>query len=217
MRHLEAREIVAGDRGIGCNVERPSYGRVGGSLFERWKHPPMRSSSIGKIRDSLTGRFGKLVKSRARAAGMNYREFREWVDEIVGEGIAVALADHEAWDHTRGDFLQWAFLKTQSLIREELRTMNRLDTIPLDYSRLSATASKALDPARKYEVKAHLQEILENLTDDQRDAVLFRHLLDLKPKEIQRLTGQSYKSVASLLSRGLKKAARYIEDENVSR
>jgi hypothetical protein len=27
MRHLEAREIVAGDRGIGCNVERPAYGQ----------------------------------------------------------------------------------------------------------------------------------------------------------------------------------------------
>ena len=178
-------------------------------------NPPMRSSSIGRIRDSLSGRFGKLVKSRARAAGMSYREFREWVDEIVGEGIAVALADHEAWDRTRGDFLQWAFLKTQALIREELRTMNRLDTIPLDHLRLSDTASKAPNPARKYEVKAHLKEILENLTNDQRDAVLFRYLLGLKPKEIQRLTGQSYDSVSSLLSRGLKKAAQYIEDEKV--
>ena len=27
MRHLEARESVAGDRGIGCNVERPAYGQ----------------------------------------------------------------------------------------------------------------------------------------------------------------------------------------------
>ena len=27
MRHLEAREIVAGDRRIGCNVERPAYGQ----------------------------------------------------------------------------------------------------------------------------------------------------------------------------------------------
>ena len=178
-------------------------------------NPPMRSSSIGKIRDSLTGRFGKLVKSRARAAGLNYREFREWVDEIVGEGIAVALADHEAWDHTRGDFLQWAYLKTQALIREELRTMNRLDTVPLDHLRLSTTASQAVDPAKKYEVKSHLQEILDQLTTNQRDAVIFRYLLGLKPKDIQRLTGQSYDSVSSLLSRGLRKAGQYIEDENV--
>ena len=27
MRHLKAREIVAGDRRIGCNVERPAYGQ----------------------------------------------------------------------------------------------------------------------------------------------------------------------------------------------
>ena len=85
--------------------------------------PPMRSGSIGRVRDSLVARFEMLVRQRATDAGLPPSEFRDWVMGIVGEGVALALRDIDRWDEHRASFLTWSFLKTRSLVNKELRQL----------------------------------------------------------------------------------------------
>ena len=49
MRHLEAREIVVGDRLIGCNVERPDYGQWAALSGEYLSTPERRRAARASL------------------------------------------------------------------------------------------------------------------------------------------------------------------------
>lgn len=165
----------------------------------------VRTSSIGRIRDTLTKRFQRLVHARAKATGMCLREFREWVEELVGEGIAVALSEIDQWDETKEDFFYWAFLKTRTLIHRDLeKRNNQLETVLLTET-TTKDARRRHDPEKEYLVKEQLQEIFRLLTREQGEALILRFLIGMKPKEMEALTGRSVTSIYSLLQRGKKK------------
>jgi RNA polymerase sigma factor (sigma-70 family) len=167
---------------------------------------PMGDDSIGNIRDTLTKHFQRLVHSRARAIGMPVGEFREWVDALVGEGIAVALRDIDKWDETRGDFLCWAFLKTRSLFNRDLRKRrNRVQTVEL-IDLPTVEHRQHHDPPKRLQVKEQLKEIFEALTTNQGEALILRYLLGFTPKEMEALTGRPGVNIYALLKRAKKRA-----------
>jgi RNA polymerase sigma factor (sigma-70 family) len=165
----------------------------------------MRSQSIDQLRDALTKRFERLVCTRAKATGMCICEFREWIDELVGEGIAVALNDIDKWDETRGNFLYWAFLKTRCLVNKDLeKRQSRLRTVRLQETTIDQRESN--DPERDFLLREQLKEIFEILTRKQKQALILRHLMGMSIKELESMTGRSDVSLRSLLQRGKKKA-----------
>lgn len=164
----------------------------------------MHSGSIGRVRDSLVARFEKLIRRRALQAGLPPSEFREWVLEIVGEGVALALRDIDKWDAEKGDFLTWAFLKTRNLVNKELREIRSqvkpayLETDPRGDRRYH-------DLYKREEQREHLRSVLDQLTKKQRDAVILKHLLGYSIREIKELTGRTEVSLYSLLQRAQKR------------
>ncbi len=154
---------------------------------------PVLNESIGEIRDSLSKRFQYLVRTRAKATGMCLHEFREWVDEIVGEGIAVALKDIDKWDETRGDFLYWAFLKTRRLIQKALREeRNQVETVEF-FEVTTRNQRQRQNPQQQLQVKEQLKEILELLTRNERDSVILRYLHGFSVKEVESLVVRQLK------------------------
>lgn len=171
---------------------------------------PMREESIGEIRDTLNKRFQRLVRARAKATGMCVSEFREWVDELVGEGIALALSDIDKWDETKGDFLYWAFLKTRNLMNEELRKRGTRPT--RDHSIETTTIQdnrQRHDPQKRLQVKEQLKEIFQLLTRDQGEALVFRHLIGIPVKEMEALTGRPGFTIYSLLRRAKERSQKF--------
>ena len=65
-----------------------------------------RNADIPRIRRALTKIFTRRARAKALAAGISASEFAEWVQEVVGEGIAVALSEISDWEPEKGDFLK---------------------------------------------------------------------------------------------------------------
>ncbi len=171
----------------------------------------VRSGSIRRVRDNLVLHFRGKVRERAFSCGMPPAQFRDWVDEVVGEGIAVALSCLDQWNDERSGFLTWAYLKTRTLIRDELRKEKR-------YYRqhwrdaMGETPSNLPDIAKRIEMKEQLLEIFSSLTEDQSEALIFYYLLGYSVKEIASMTGKPDATIYTLLRRGRER----LQDERAS-
>lgn len=171
--------------------------------------PPDSSGSLLRVRDSLTKRFQRAIHNRAKDSGMNYREFQNWVDELVGEGIAVALSRIDNWEREKCDFLHWAFLQTRDLMNKDLKKRNRrVSTTDYEehYDHNRSKKTTRYDPENKLLVKERLRSVLQSLSPEQGQALAFRYLLGFPVKEMERLTGRSGVSIYSLLQRAKVKA-----------
>jgi RNA polymerase sigma factor (sigma-70 family) len=167
----------------------------------------MRSGSIRSVRDQLVRRFRSQVRLRAKTAGLPPCDFEDWVRELVGEGIALALNQIDKWDPERGDFLYWAYLKTKCLIRNDLirlKARKRFCSEALEPEMRDHRQKH--DPQKRGMIQQQLHEIFQGLTEDQGKALVLRHLLDLSVKEIEALTGRPSSTIYTLLSRAGKKA-----------
>lgn len=169
----------------------------------------VRSGSIRRVRDTLVVRFQEKVRLRALASGIPPDLFRDWVDEVVGEGIVVALSHLDQWDGERGDFLTWAQLKTKTLIRDELRKerqhFERRDKN--SHFLVEGLPSKMLDTPYRVEMKEQLLEIFESVSRDQAKALMLYYLLGYTVKEIASITGKPGATVYTLLRRGRERVA----------
>ena len=173
--------------------------------------PPMRSGSIGRVRDSLVARFEMLVRQRATDAGLPPSEFRDWVMGIVGEGVALALRDIDRWDEHRASFLTWSFLKTRSLVNKELRKLR--NQVRTGYLEMDPPDNRRYhDLHQREEKREQLRLLFDQLTPIQRDTLILKHLLGYSVTEIRELTGRTEISIYSLLQRAHKRVKAVTTD-----
>lgn len=159
--------------------------------------------SIPRIRRELISRFEGLVRTRATALGISIVEFRDWVDGIVGEGIAIAIAQNKKWDPTKGDFLYWCFLKTRSLVRTELNNEQRYRKA---IERLKEEAM--LEESRSdNDLRAELTQILGQLTQEQQKALALYYLSGMTVNNLAEILNKKPEAVYGLLRRARHKAS----------
>lgn len=164
---------------------------------------------IIEIRNKLVKRFRFLNRTRAESIGMPRKEFRDWIDELVGEGIALAMNQRDEWDEQKGDLLCWAFLKTRYLIRRDFVRMKRQTKTDQAFGEIQESRQQTdRNLSRQSRIQQQLFEIFEDLTDKQGKALILHHLLGYSVKEIQTLTGQPEQTLYSLIRRGRKRAHR---------
>lgn len=149
--------------------------------------------------------FRQRVRHRALACGIQPEQFGDWVDEVVGEGIGVALSHLDKWDESRGDFLVWAQLKTRTLIRDELRKerkhYERRTTLTSE-TEGGLPSSNRPDIAHTILMREELLEIFHSLSDSQARALALYYLMGYSVKEIASITGKPGATVYTLLRRG---------------
>lgn len=175
----------------------------------------VRSGSIRRVRDVLVVKFRARVRERALFCGIPPEQFHDWVDEVVGEGIVMALSHLDRWDEERGDFLTWAQLKTTTLIREELRRERKHFEKRHDRSHLlvGELPCKMPDASKRLEMREQLLELFESLSQDQAAALMLYYLLGYSVKEIAAITGKPGATVYTLLGRGRKRLAKASGDD----
>ena len=163
-------------------------------------------SEIPRIRELLIGIFNKRTRGKALAAGISAQEFGGWLEEVVGEGIALAFSQISEWDPEKGDLVHWAFLKTRRVIRSDLDSLSRqIRTFPL-FEEDCGLSSLCRGPDHSMLLRQQLAEVMKLLTQDQRNALLLRYLFGLSISEVQEVTGREPKALYSLIRRAKERA-----------
>jgi RNA polymerase sigma factor (sigma-70 family) len=160
--------------------------------------------SIPRIRRELVARFEGLVRTRARALAIGPDEFGAWVKEVVGEGIALAIARQDKWNREKGDFLHWAFLQTRSLVKNELRQQER------HQKAVQACERAFTEPKTSFSERLllHLElvDILKQLNVTEQKALVLYYLQGLTVATLSEILGKRPKTVYGLLNRARRKA-----------
>lgn len=162
--------------------------------------------SIPRIRRELIVRFAKLVRARALALGIETVDFRVWVDSVVGEGNAIAISEQEKWDRTKGDFLQWAFLKTWDLTSREFRAEERHRKVIGKLKGLAPTEKRPNRILDQLVLREELVGILSELTREQKKALALYYITGMSVKTLSEILGKKPKTVYVMLERARAKA-----------
>ena len=169
----------------------------------------MTDGTLTRIRQVLLARLErKVVTTWAPALGIGAKSVRDWMDGIVCEGIAVAIAEQHKWDPAKGDFLHWAFLKAQAVLRKEMRRENRYQKAQQNLRRLAPLSEghQNLDA-----VHEDLLEVLEQLPLEHKQAMVLFYLHGMTMETLSELLGKSPNTVYGLLGRARKKARKIWE------
>ena len=161
--------------------------------------------SISRIRQVLLAKLEALVFLWAPALGIGPESLRDWIDGIVGEGIAMAIAQQSKWKPDKGDFLHWAFLKTKRLLRKELKCESRFrkarqalqEMAPLGNSRRNADA-----------LRDDLLEVLEQLPLEHQQALVLFYLHGMKADRLAEVLEKTPDAAYALLARARNKAQK---------
>ena len=188
----------------------------------------MSSDSLG--RDETL----RLVQ---RSAEGDDRAFRRLVEEhearvyglalrVLGDPEGAEEAAQEAFvrlyrslDTLRGDakLSTWLYRVTLNLCRDEQRRRKRgerftdLDSVR---PRLVVLESDAHDLVERSEMNDRVRAALEELPDEQREAIVLRYLSELSYAEISASTGASANTVASRVYRGLRRLGELLGSSN---
>lgn len=156
----------------------------------------------------LMGRVRKKTRHREALFGSS-ADYRDWVKSVASHGLSLAIQQISLWDPTRGDFHQWAFLKTRALMRDGMATEERF---------FKARSSLAKEPAPSY--RDDLEPLLEKedmswalalLSPDQQEAIALFYEADLPVKEIEQIMERDRAAVDALLYRGRRKLRSLLE------
>jgi RNA polymerase sigma factor (sigma-70 family) len=160
---------------------------------------------------ALRKRIRKAYIRSCKRLGWCENDCTDWIEEVCGEGLALAYDQRDQWDEERGGFTQWAYLKTRELARWELQRHQRTQSFeePLLVCEETPCYRNSLG---EYLLKDELKGLLQDLTPDQKAAFGLYYVAEFEVPRIALLIGCSPKTVYTLLDRGRKKArALYVK------
>ena len=156
----------------------------------------------------LMGRVRKATQHRKALFG-SPAEYRDWVKSVASHGLSLAIRQVSSWDPSRGDFHQWAYLKSRALIRDGLAAEERF---------LKAKQSLGQEPApsNRDELEALFKKddmswALALLSPDQQEAIALFYVADLAVKDIEQIMERDRAAVDALLYRGRRKLKSLLE------
>jgi RNA polymerase sigma-70 factor (ECF subfamily) len=126
-------------------------------------------------------------------------------DDVVGETFVKVVRYIDGFDGDEAAFRTWVFTIGRNLVVDDLRKRTRrpVDVVTDDQLAAAAPTGNAEDDAMGDLAVAHVEEILEHLSVDQRDVLLLRILGGLTIVEIAEVVGKKEGAVKMLQARGL--------------
>ena len=155
--------------------------------------------------DALASRFrGRLSTFVRLRLGTGLRRSVE-VDDVLQESLLRAFRSiGNAEFETRQAFFSWLTTITERVIIDFARRYGARPSSPLDHDVAGedVSASRGLKREERFE---RLQQALDSLSPDDREAIVLARIQGLPLKEIAQRMHRSHAAVAQLLSRALKK------------
>src|SRR6476646_9350210 len=126
-------------------------------------------------------------------------------DDGVGETFVKVVRYIEGFEGDEAAFRTWVFTIGRNLVVDDLRRRARrpVDAVTDDQLAAAGPRGDAEDDAMRDMTVAHVEEILEHLSVDQRDVLLLRILGGLTIPEIAQVVGKKEGAVKMLQARGL--------------
>ncbi len=159
------------------------------------------------------GAFGELYERYyARVYRYVYHRLGNAPDaeDVTALVFMKALEAMPTYQSTRSSFAPWLFRIARNAVIDHYRRGRKHS--PLDEVELHSTdADPALDVLNA-ERRAELRDLVEHLSDDQRDVVLMRYSADLSFPEIATTLNKNEPAVRMLLHRGLRKLKAVMDD-----
>ena len=166
----------------------------------------MTDPLASQLADSLDDTFPDLVDVHG---SMVLTLAIRLTDGSTGEDIAQdaflrayrALASYDQTQITRLDLRPWLATITRNLVKNEYRRRDRRPHVELDQrTQLVAPVDEAIDII---DTRDEVNDMLAALPDDQRDAVVLRHILGLPIREVALTLSCPVGTAKSHVSRGL--------------
>ena len=147
-------------------------------------------------------------------------------EDQLGETFLQIARDLPRFDGDEAGFRSWVFTIAHRRLLDAARTRRRRPATPLEPDRLvpvvdelraatdvqDATAAEILS----FEDRELLTDLLQHLTDDQREVLLLRFVADLDTATTGEVTGRSANAVAALTTRALAALRSVIEEQKVA-
>jgi RNA polymerase sigma-70 factor (ECF subfamily) len=126
-------------------------------------------------------------------------------DDVVGETFVKVVRYIDGFEGDEAAFRTWVFTIGRNLVVDDLRKRSRrpVDVAPEDQLLKAAPRGDVEDDAMRDLSTAHVQDVLEHLSIDQRDVLLLRILGGLTIGEIALVVGKKEGAVKMLQARGL--------------
>lgn len=137
------------------------------------------------------------------ALGLKRDEFRDWVESVAGEGVALAFYHQADWDPERGAFTTWICFKTRQVAIKALRGQDRYKKA-LELLEEQPPASSH-DGLESYLKEQELHELLAELKKEHQEAILLSYR-GHKTEEIAAIMGRNANAVYGLLRRAQTKS-----------
>jgi RNA polymerase sigma factor (sigma-70 family) len=133
-------------------------------------------------------------------------------DDVVGETFVKVVRFIDGFEGDEAAFRTWVFAIGRNLVIDDLRKRSRRPVEPVADTQLLQAAPRGdvEDDAIRDLATAHVEEVLADLSIDQRDVLLLRILGGLTIAEIAFVLGKKEGAVKMLQARGLAAIRRQI-------
>jgi RNA polymerase sigma-70 factor (ECF subfamily) len=124
-------------------------------------------------------------------------------EDVVGATFLRVVRNADTFAGDGGAFRAWVFTIGRNVSIDAARQRaRRPEDLRDDLRDLGPTGDVEQDALQRL-TRAHIEELLDGLTDDQRDVLLLRFLSDLSFAEIAQVIGKGEGAVRMIQSRGL--------------
>lgn len=169
---------------------------------------------VSRARCVLVSRLKTRLKASAAGLELSNSELHDWADEMVCEGIALACQQRDRWNPDKGGFVLWCSLKTEDVLRRELRKRTAFLRILRRVEEQVRLAPGPKDEFTRHLIRRELYDHFNGLTPDQRKALTMYYLLDIPVAEISQVMNKEPKAVYGLLHRAKKKLRQLLGGPN---
>ncbi len=171
-------------------------------------------TEINRTRKIVVGKMRSETKKWARVF-VNKRDYESWLTSATNEGIAIALDADDKWEHAKGDFAYWCYLKTRKAAYRDLEREKKHAELISILKREPALTSQ--DPfAKNLLLGAKLDGIVKELTRDQKQALAYIYLVGYSPEETAIILKRQRNAVDALVHRAKKKAREVYQRNTTS-
>jgi RNA polymerase sigma-70 factor (ECF subfamily) len=132
--------------------------------------------------------------------------------DLASEVFVRMVENLDTFDVRGRPLLAWLYAIARNLVADAHRQRGQMTQLSLDEV-LVASEDTLVHQAERHLMAEHLVAVLAHLTEEQRQVILFKFVLDHSNAEVARLTGKSEGAIKSLQHRALAALRRTLEKE----
>ena len=109
-------------------------------------------------------------------------------EDLAQDAIVKAIEKIDKYDPSKGNFKSWLYRVTQNLCFDTIRSMNKMEMVPISSNVMQETFSN-LSKDVNYDGLKKIRRAMKFLSDRDRMLITYRFMFNLSGREMAQLTG----------------------------